>query len=74
MTGRSVTRLIDCFERGIYLRPWAKMILYNNMRIFVKGNIGKITEMQEEHKKKLMASHEFLAEMKLRKTEMSVRH
>ena len=50
MTGRSVTRLIDCFERGIYLRPWAKMILYNNMRIFVKGNIGKITEMQEEHK------------------------
>ena len=35
--------------------------------------MAKITEMMEEHKKKLMASHEVLAEMKIRKTEMSVR-
>merc|ERR1719481_585622 len=31
-----------------------------------------MTEMMEEHKKKLVNSHEIIAEMKLRKTEMSV--
>ena len=34
--------------------------------------MGKLNDKMEHHKEKLMSSHEVLAEMKLRKTEMSV--
>jgi len=51
---------------------WARVHAARQNIADCKGNISKITEMQEDHKKKLMASHEILAEMRLRKTEMSV--
>jgi len=38
----------------------------------IQENMGKLNDKMEHHKEKLMSSHEVLAEMKLRKTEMSV--
>jgi len=38
----------------------------------LQGNMGKLNEMMDQHREKLMSAHSILAEMKHRKTEMSV--